>query len=440
MNILIFGLVILFGFNLAKFILRNSSFWENFGLSFTIGIGLITLGMFYYSWIGIKINEISVFFFLIIVNTLVYLLLRKFKIGGSKLNIKQSLKGFNLFGRIALIIVLIEILLSLVITLYYPVEAWDALALYDFRAKIITNTGFFVQIADQFYYFAHYPLLTSLAHTIVYLYKGINPQFIYSLYLIFFAISFYVLLRKHVGKNISLLSTLLVISTVEIFEHSTISYTNLPYTVYYVLGLLYLSDALVKNDRRLFIISTILIGLSTWTRATEPFWIIAVLAVIIFSLMKKQIKIILIYLLILLALQQPWRYFMTSLYGHLYSAEGQVGLTVKTLMMGINVNRLSEILNYVYENILISWGPVLLLFITIIIFETRKIFQYKYLIPLILILSNFLLVIFGTYIFSFSVPEWREIADSAKRMSIFFIPLMIYFSTIVISDKLGEIK
>jgi len=141
----------------------------------------------------------------------------------------------------------VSFVLSFTLTIYYPVYVWDALALYDFRAKIIAQTGFFVQVAGNFTYFAQYPLLTSLTHTIIYLFGGNNPQFTYSIYYVSFAVIFFSLINKESGRLIALIASLFLVTSPEIFQHSIIAYTNLPYTILYVVGVLYLYKAVTKN-------------------------------------------------------------------------------------------------------------------------------------------------------------------------------------------------
>jgi len=46
-----------------------------------------------------------------------------------------------------------------------------------------------------------------------------------------------------------------------------------------------------------------------------------------------------------------------------------------------------------------------------------------------------LLLFTGTYIFSIRFPEWKEIPDSAVRISMFFPPLMIYFISLILGAK-----
>src|SRR5258708_3191733 len=53
--------------------------------------------------------------------------------------------------------------------LYWPVFDWDALALYDFHAKVFAQTGGMID-GIQRGYFLHYQPYTSLLHTINYLF------------------------------------------------------------------------------------------------------------------------------------------------------------------------------------------------------------------------------------------------------------------------------
>jgi hypothetical protein len=52
-----------------------------------------------------------------------------------------------------------------------------------------------------------------------------------------------------------------------------------------------------------------------------------------------------------------------------------------------------------------------------------------------MIIINLIGLFVGTYIFSYKVLEWKEIADSATRMAMFFPPLILFYSGMVISDN-----
>lgn len=433
--IFIFVLIISLGYILSFLIIKELPLLERIGLSYLLGVGFTTFLAFIYSWVGIKITIISILVMLLIFIVIFRLActLVKRKIAIKLPNVVNVYRNSKWYEKVILLAIVFLILLSFSITLYYPVNAWDALALYDFRAKIIAQTGYFVQVSNQFNYFSQYPLLTSLTHTIVYLSGGNNPQFIYSLYFLAFIIIFFSLIRKNSNRFISLLFTFLLLTSPTLFEHSTISYTNLPYTVYYVIGTIYLYFSVTQKRYDYLLISSLLFGLSTWVRSQEPFWLVGILVVLAYSIYKKSIFPLLVYLPGFLVIQRLWNLFQTHYINELFSTTGQFSFALKSLLGGVDFKRIMDISVYTYQNVILPWGYIAQLFVVAVIIDFISGYKKKNLIFLSIIAANFLVLYAGTYLFSLMFKGWREIPDSASRMSMFFPPLMIYYIALVLT-------
>jgi len=429
--ILEFAIIIYIGYLVTWVIIKKARLLERLGLSYLLGIGLYTLLVYFYSMIGLKINLLSLMISAFLSIALLTIILRKIKY---TINLNIAFKNnMYIFGkmpridRLILYTIIFFCFLSFVIALYQPITVWDALALYDFRAKIIASQGYFGQIVGNFNYFAHYPLLTSLAHTFVYIIGDHNPQFIYPLFLISFVFVFYALVRHYSSQRASLLACLFLVTSPIYFEHSTIAYTNLPYAVYFSLGIIYLYKYLIDRNNSLIVPVALLIGLSTWVRSDYPFWAVPLVFVVVYSIISKKYSGVLLYTAIFLSIQQPWRIFQASLFGKSYTTLGQINYGVEGIARGINIEKLLDIIHFIYRNIIVSWGTLFLLFMVILTIEIRSIFRSKKWIFILLLLGNLSLIILGTLAFSDSFSEWKEIPDSANRMSMFFIPLFIYF-------------
>ena len=423
-----------FGYLFSSLIIKDLPLAERGGLSYLLGMGLITLLIFFFSWAGIKITATSI---IAIVSGLISLLffvlvLLKRKIEIRLPNVQRIFIELSWFEKIICLVIGVIFSLSLLIALYYPVYVWDALALYDFTAKIVAQTGYFVQIANQYFYFAQYPLLVPLGHTIVYLFGGSNPQFIYSLYFFSFAAIFYSVIRKGASRPAALFATLLLVTTPALFAHSTFAYTNLPYTAFYVIGIIYLYIAVTRNRPDYLLMSSLLVGLSTWARSAEPLWLAEILIVLIYAVRKKSIYSALIFLVPFFIIQQPWNIFQARLYGPTLSTAGQISLIPAILSTGVDFKRIWDVSLYVYRNVVQSWGPILAIFLIAVFFDIKNWITRKNLIMLLIILANFMTIYTGTYLFSIRFQEWKDIPDSAIRMSMFFPPLMIYYISLVL--------
>jgi uncharacterized membrane protein len=105
---------------------------------------------------------------------------------------------------------------------------------------------------------------------------------------------------------------------------------------------------------------------------------------------------------------------------------------------GIDFKRIIDIIVYTYQSVILPWGYVAALFVVAIIIDVSSGYKKKNLIFLSIVAVNFLVLYAGTYLFSLMFKEWREIPDSASRMSMFFPPLMIYYIALVLRGILDK--
>lgn len=429
-SIILFTLITIFGILIVKNFIKDLNSALVIATGFLVGLGLFTFELFVSSWLGVRITNYSIWVSILLMMAITLAITFFRKLGFSFTKIKLS--RFEILG---ISIISIVLLISFVMSIYYPITAWDALALYDFRAKVIAEAGYFVQISGMYNYFSHYPIHTSLIHSIIYLTGGLNPQFIYSVYLMAFATIFFSFLKERTSNIVAIIATLTLVTTPEIFEHSTLAYTNLPYTVLYVSGIIYIYFALLKENDGYLFISSILIALSTWVRSDLPFWITGILFALYYSIRHKRVKPFLTYLIPFALIQQIWNRFAAMSFGNGYSTSGQLTDAGSSLLKNLDLGRLFEISNYIYINVISTWGALFVLFMVCVIVNILK-NRNNTLIFLAIIIVNMLGLFVGTYVFSFKVVEWKEIADSAARMAMFFPPLIIFYSSMVISDNI----
>lgn len=228
----------------------------------------------------------------------------------------------------------------------------------------------------------------------------------------------------------------LLVATSVLFGHSTFAYTNLPYTVYFVMGTIYIYLWMVEPKKGYLILSALMIGLSTWTRSSEPFWLANLVILVLYSLAKRKILAPIFYSLVFFSIQQPWRIYLENKITY-SSIPAQIQTSLSVFTFGIDLGRITNVAAFIYDSIVVSWQPLLFLFLLVVFLELKNHFRNQSLLFLGLILANFLLLVSGVYIFAFSHPDWQDIPGSATRMSMFFIPLFIFY--IFSSKKVEEI-
>ncbi len=232
-------LIFVLGFSLANLILPKAEGLEKLSLSFVLGIGVFTFFWFLLNLVGIPYIFVSGFVLFLILILLIWganRLIHKERQENVKVIDIAYFKRMSVIEKVSLALIVFFFLSVLVGNIYWPVRHWDSLVLYDFRAKIFAQTGFMQDAIDSGYFFG-FPLLTALAHTWAYLSGFKNPSFIYGLFYMFFIINFFINIKKlHIKRTFVLLLTLLLTVSPRLFDHTQWSYTNLPYSVYLVLG------------------------------------------------------------------------------------------------------------------------------------------------------------------------------------------------------------
>ncbi|MCX6072321.1 MAG: hypothetical protein NTU91_15940 [Chloroflexi bacterium] len=87
-------------------------------------------------------------------------------------------------------------------------------------------------------------------------------------------------LERGIRPRSAFLGTLLLVSTPLLFEHATLGYANLPYTVYLVLGCVEFVQGSVTQDVRRQVLSGLLLGMAAWTRPEGALAVASVVVVL----------------------------------------------------------------------------------------------------------------------------------------------------------------
>jgi len=429
----IFVLLIILGIGLPLALLASPKLNHAtaIGISFPLGIGVFTLLMFVTNLAGVRFslsNELLLLFLILTpLSILQWPRMKKFFVGSvdAMKNLKLMPVEKVVLGALAFLIVT-----SFINTFYWPVHIWDSVVLYDFRGRVFAETGFMKEAFIDGYYY-NYPLLTSLAHTIVYLGGGRYPQFLYSIFYLSLGVGFYGFLREFVSRKTGIFFTLVLLLAQPLFYHSLISYTNLPFTVYLSLGAIstYLWDK--KKETGYLILSALLVGLSTWTRSVEPFWLAILLIVFIVSIYRKKVWDFAIFSLIFFPIHEIWKIFQSFLFGNSASTVGEIAGYSKILPFLFDTQIWMQVISYLYKHVVIPWGAIFVAFViatisSFLLKRTKELF-------LIFFITFTLLsiMIVGTIQLSIATDYWYRIGDAAQRLSMLFYPLFTFCITLV---------
>lgn len=432
-------LIFFLGFEITVSLGIKVAWPERLSLSFLLGIGISTFVTFLLAFIfNLNFSLINTFVILITLSFLgffiklkesIYLLKSiKFK------KLRLSSKTVLFWGFVIAIFAF-----TLLVNIYWPISDWDAFAMYDFRAKLFMIDTNLVHAALNNGYFLAYPLLTSLGHLFVYQVGISNPKFIYSLMYLSFIVIFYFSLRKNISENKAIIFTILLSLVPEIFAHAAMAYTNLPYVVYLCTGTLYLYEWIKSRQLSTLLLSAFLVGLSSWVRGYEPFWLAPAFVVFVVAVIYKKWKEIIFYILIILAISLPWKLFVSYISHVPTPIAGATGDVYYNSLKNITFANIYLITKFLIKYVFLPMGLVPFAFILAFAGSLSEWKSRKYVFFYITLL--FIALLFaGTLIFSVTFSEWQTIPESAARLSMFLIPFMIYSIALSLEPRHGNNK
>jgi len=418
------------------------------GMSFIIGSLMATFSVFISYWLIVKefslLQIVVTLIMVIAIESIVCIRFSKKPIRillDENILLIKSLKTEICKKDITSLLVLIigfVLMFSLVVNWFWPIHDWDALALYDFRAKVMVTTHTFSE-SKPIFYFYHYPPYTSLLHSFTYFSGSAFAKVWYSLLFASFLATFYSLMRLRTSKLVSLVGTAVLATSPMLFSHSTIAYTNLPFTILISLGLLHMLTWIQTKQLSFLLLGALLIGYSQWIRITEPFWLLGAGLLFLGAWRnKKQIPYIVLSLFLIVIIRIPWSYFVSNLslteVGESVSITQAVAIYRYMALPDI-FSHLQTIWIFFFQHAIASYSSYLWLAavsVVIVLFRREK----NLLLPAGLLLVTLLFIFFGMILFSQMFPGWQEIPDSMIRMSMLLIPLSIYTAV----SSLGRLK
>lgn len=435
--------VCLFGATMVTLIRPNAYGFETLALSYLLGMGVFTFVLFLANIVGIKFELVSSSLILLGLITCGLTMVQVF--GRSLKEIPTKLHHEIKFlpscttvekGLLAGIIFVVST--AVIISSYWPVRDWDSIVSYDFRAKTFVVTGS-METGLKLGYFLGYPLMTTLGHTWVYLLGFPYPGIVHSLWYLSLVILLCTALAKRTSRAWALGWSLVFCFSSGLFDHALMTYTNLAYATYLIAGYFYTLEWLETRKNDSLILSGTLIGLSTWARSAEPFWLIPLFMVLVAGLLQKEIRSVSIYSLLILMIRQPWKFFEslhpepTRLSAEL-SKEAQAFIEkslLEKVLTRLNIPGIWEVMVYFWQYVI---SPTKYQYIALLLagFITLSLTKRKMANPLlqyllIAITLNIAGVMAGIFQFSIFFREWREIGGSAERMSLFLGPLILFF-------------
>jgi hypothetical protein len=306
----------------SRVILR---FTELMALSFGLGTGFIFLEMFAVSWAGYRLRS-GVLYAILAVNLVVLLPFAFVKLKKVLAAQRQPDKSKHGFIEILLIaVILLTTSLILVDSFVLPINSWDAIAIWSFKAKIfysetIRHTLYFT---DQTKSYSHpdYPVMIPFIQSYFYHAAGRVDdrlaRMLFPSYFIFLLLFVYSALRRGLERKHALFFTALLASLPCFLSESVSGYVDVPFAFYYFPAILYLYLWMKENAADYIMLSAVFSALTVFAKneGTAAFLIsaVALAAFIILNRKKECLRHAGYYLVTSVVIMLPWLIFKRNI-------------------------------------------------------------------------------------------------------------------------------
>lgn len=418
-----FLLITFFGYLIMNLLVPEISIMEKTSLGFLIGLGIFTFTLFLAGWffyIPFKIYPVmAILLWLILTASYLNVILKKIRNIKHDLRIiinpREFLPSFSWFEKV-IVWILVFIFGSVLISdLYWPIWIWDAIALYDYRAKQMVLFG---KIVGAFTVNpGSYPLLTSMVHGVIYLFGGNNPQYIYFLFFLALSLITYSFLRRLLKKSYALTSLLFIVIIPLFINQAQVTLPDLPQSAYLAPGFLYMILGLISDKKSYIVLSSVLFGLSGWVRL-EPFWIVGFFILFVFSLKRMWIILDGVFLLISYFFNHTWNLFTKLFASNVAALSTHSSASTNFYANYLNPDFWSTLIGFVFKNIILPVWPLFLALIFLAILRRRNM-AYVAKLTSFSTLSVFIFFVMGISVYIITFPDWQGLYSSLQRILIF---------------------
>ena len=267
---------------------RGYSIIEAASLSFLLGLGAVTLQLFFYDLAGIEFTLVDIAAVPVVLAIMVF---ARYAAKPERFNEfftgAKGLAGWSVTERLLAAGIIVQIVWVVLLVAPIPVNSHDAVANYALKAKMFhfagaVPAGFFgwpeITVAHP-----DYPLFLPFVMTWIYAFTGFN-DFQVNLILPCIYVAFlgllYGQLRKLFARAYALLAVFLLATVPQVADYAMIIHTDLLLTAFVGCALAYFV-LYVRNARRPeIVLSSVLFGLALWIKNEAAVFAVAFLTVL----------------------------------------------------------------------------------------------------------------------------------------------------------------
>ena len=308
---------------------------ERAALSYGLGLGTTAVLMFGLSAVGIELSCVNILAAIGATACVLSVVARRAKRRRlARPSPADRRLPFTLAQKALVAAIVLVILANAVVTLYWPVVSWDALARYDLFARLYHSERTIRLAAivepgrEDMRKELQYPPLVSLSFAFCYFLGAAQPKGLLLAFYVSFLFLFYLALRKRTPRTGALALTFLVAVTPPLARYASIAYATFPALWYYSLGSLYLIESHEEGAAQAPGVASLLLALATWARPEMFLFVAATIALhAAFGLRAGRVRSWLIPAAVASAVYVPWLLF--ARYG--LGAE-PVGISLRRLL------------------------------------------------------------------------------------------------------------
>ncbi|MCK4463836.1 MAG: hypothetical protein KAU58_05955 [Candidatus Omnitrophica bacterium] len=285
------------GFNIVVFLDRKKLITplEAIGLSFPLGIGVISVEMFIIGLFRAQLRTgliLTPWLVLIVYN---YIFLRPY----SKNKLSFKINPLSGPEKIIFSFLSFEVIYTFFRALIKPIESYDSVAIHALKSKMLYLAGtlprdFFTQVANNFHG-AHpdYPLLVPMSEAWFYVFvNGFNDFLVKSIFplcFISFLIVFYSILKKVLNNRPNaLLFTFGLASIAQFNAYATIGAADLLIGIMFCLSFLYLYLWMKNCQNRTYLYISLIFSILTLWAKNEGLLLIAITLTTLFLFLLRK--------------------------------------------------------------------------------------------------------------------------------------------------------
>jgi hypothetical protein len=448
----IIGILILtiVGYSFLYLINKSIEFsvFQKWSISFAFGTGLLALTMFFMMLLGLN-SRIS-FIPILVLSMTVFInkkLWKEIMVDFKLLFSYVKNFRFNLLKIICLSILILEVVYMIIFWLIYPIYAWDAVALWDARAKYFYyngDLGYLLFLKEHPRLHPSYPLLVPMNltffYSIFFQYHHFS-KIIFIFYFLFLFLFVYSSLRQcKLNSTYSLLISSLFTITGNFFFHGIIAYADLGLTFFYTTSTILLFFFIKTGKKSYLLNSAIILGLMAWVKEEGIIlMLLNIFILIIYQIVLKREKKIQfkdffinnLYFFISFLIYLPW--FLIIIIFNLQSdfiynfSKFDLNAITKDLKI-IFVAVIKELLNYGNWGFLM-WPTIFL----ILMMKMKLLFKNPNFLLFIFCILHFFLYIL-VYLITPLPLEWH-LGTSLDRMLLHLTPIFCFLVGILLSEN-----